>query len=356
MDKQFSQNNFDLLRLFGAIQVLIVHSTNHFHLTRPGWFFLFGSLSGVPMFFTISGFLISASFERNGSLINYFRNRCFRIYPGLWSCILLNVIVITIFGHIGFFNLQALQWFFCQLAGIIYTPGFLRGYGTGSYDGSLWTIPIELQFYIVLPIIYLIFRKITKNNKTQNILFGCICLFFMVIAFILIHRNLLPINMDLGQSGIATKILRASFLPYVYMFLFGIFLQRVKAQKFNFIAGKGWLWLPVFLILIKLVPVTALTHVIAMLLLGVTVISLAYTRPDFGKKLLKGNDISYGVYIYHGIIINILIEEYKVYHIYDLFVVMVATIIIATLSWNFIEKPILRRKKQTLNIALANTL
>ena len=33
-------------------------------------------------------------------------------------------------------------------------PDFLRGYGVGVLNGSLWTIPVELQFYALVPLIY----------------------------------------------------------------------------------------------------------------------------------------------------------------------------------------------------------
>ena len=46
--------------------------------------------------FAISGFLISASFERSHNLANYFRNRFLRIFPALWCVVLLTVLGV---GH-----------------------------------------------------------------------------------------------------------------------------------------------------------------------------------------------------------------------------------------------------------------
>lgn len=36
-----------------------------------------------------------------------------------------------------------------------YNPDLLRGYGVGVLNGSVWTIPVELQYYAVLPLLYL---------------------------------------------------------------------------------------------------------------------------------------------------------------------------------------------------------
>jgi len=44
----------------------------------------------------------------------------------------------------------------------------------------------------------------------------------------------------------------------------------------------------------------SLHTVVVMPLLAVTTISMAYTAPQLSQWLLRGNDISYGVYIYHA--------------------------------------------------------
>lgn len=104
----------------------------------------------MPIFFVISGYLISRSFEKGHDLKNYFRNRILRIYPGLWGCLIVTILTATIFGKINFINFSTIPWVLAQIAGIIYTPDILKNYGFGSYNGSLWTISIELQFYILL--------------------------------------------------------------------------------------------------------------------------------------------------------------------------------------------------------------
>ena len=71
-------NNFDLIRLLAALQVVFTHSQHHFELQggileKIGKHFLF-YFPGVPIFFTVSGFLIFWSFERSSNNIkSYFR-------------------------------------------------------------------------------------------------------------------------------------------------------------------------------------------------------------------------------------------------------------------------------------------
>ena len=179
MKPEFKINNFDLIRIFAASQVMVQHSCLHLEVPIPFWLSVIENFQGVPMFFVISGFLISSSYERNNNLKNYFTNRVLRIYPGLWACVLLTIITAAVFGGINFFNMHTPVWLVSQMTGVIYTPQFLSGYGFGSYNGSLWTIPIELQFYIVLPVIYLLVSKFIKKNAAIFILL----LLFILIAY-----------------------------------------------------------------------------------------------------------------------------------------------------------------------------
>jgi peptidoglycan/LPS O-acetylase OafA/YrhL len=159
------RDNFDLLRILVAVLVLTNHATLHLgldkHFTRLISFF-----PGVPIFFVISGFLVSKSYERSSSLWSYARSRLLRIFPGLWVCVLLTIPVATYFGY-DFLHLRGLAWLVAQLCGAIYTPGFLKSFGFGSYNGSLWTIPLVLQFYVLLPVAYFVLSK--RGDLTRGL-------------------------------------------------------------------------------------------------------------------------------------------------------------------------------------------
>lgn len=60
------ENNFDVVRLFAAMQVMVCHGINHLHVTSLlGVVDVFSFFPGVIMFFVISGFLITSSLLRN---------------------------------------------------------------------------------------------------------------------------------------------------------------------------------------------------------------------------------------------------------------------------------------------------
>lgn len=351
MKREFKVNNFDVIRIFAAVQVMILHVLMHLKLDYPAWFLLFKPFSGVPMFFVISGFLISASYERNSDLKNYFKNRALRIYPGLWCCIFLTIFTIILFGGINFFRKETIPWLLSQMAGLIYTPGFLKSYGLGAYHVSLWTIPIELQFYVILPIFYLLFAlRAIKREVINN---GFLILFsvFLILSYILYTQKFVLVPQLEQEETLTQKVLRYSFIPHFYMFLFGVLLQRWNLYQSSLLYGKGLWWCLLFLLFTYIVPQSEIKRVFSMLLLCITTISLAYTKPGFAKKILNENDISYGVYIYHGLVINIfIVTGLTGKYVFSILVCLI-TIILAFMSWRIVERPFIRKKKVTLKEA-----
>ncbi|HEX9395340.1 MAG TPA: acyltransferase [Burkholderiales bacterium] len=346
MNPEFKLNNFDLLRIFAASQVLVCHSVLHLHVAAPPWLMqLANAFPGVPIFFVISGFLISLSYERSSSLKSYCRNRVLRIYPGLWCCILSTIVVAALCGY-SFASGQAVAWTASQLAGAIYTPEFLKSFGVGSYNGSLWTIPVELQFYFVLPALYWLTRQETRSQTSR---FWLAWVVFVAIG-LAASVTFTPSDGPAGESTLQ-KLIRYSFLPHFYLFMSGVLLQRLKAHQSKWIAGKGVWWLAAYLALYYALPQAPVALVPMTMLLGVVTVSVAFTAPGLAVKILRGNDISYGVYIYHGLLVNVIVELRLAERV-DLWMVAAGTYLVGYLSWIAVERPCLRKKKQTISPTL----
>jgi len=337
--KDFKTNNFDLLRLLAATQVVFDHYFQHLNISltqqQQAWLYL---LPGVPVFFVISGYLISASYERNDNLTIYLKNRILRIFPGLWACLILTVFVFTLTGT-SFFNQQALIWLPAQLVGLIYTPSFLTNYGFGSYNGSLWTIPIELQFYLLVPVCYMAFPK-----RKLNYWLAC-----LLVVFILLN-----IGYQLYQfSPKQEKLVDYSFVPHFYLFLSGMLLQRLKLYSSAVVYGKGIYWLA-FYIIFSLWAYKYLNPALFMVcksaLLSVTLLSMAYTLPRLASRLLKTNDISYGVYMYHGLILTVVIQMKWTGYI-NIYMILLLSFLLGGLSWVLVEKPFLKRKQKSIKVS-----
>lgn len=221
----FRVNNFDFIRLIAALQVVFLHTVEHLNVPVNKQFISLVSLfPGVPIFFLISGFLISASYEKSRSNIKrYFENRLLRIFPALWVCFFVSIATVFIFYDLNVDLLDFLIWSLAQLSFIqFYNPDFLRGYGVGVLNGSLWTITVELQFYIAIPMLYFIAGYFKNKIKNKILIYTLIVAFFLFLVFL----NYLYIYSGNADKGFLSKVYAVTLLPHLYMFLAGVFIQR----------------------------------------------------------------------------------------------------------------------------------
>ena len=84
------------------------------------------------------------------------------------------------------------------------------------------------------------------------------------------------------------------------------------------------------------------------LLLAALVFRLAFTRPPLSDRLLHRNDVSYGIYIYHMPVINLLVHHGFVGSSWAVVAASLATLLLAVASWFCIERPALRLKRLAL--------
>jgi peptidoglycan/LPS O-acetylase OafA/YrhL len=335
----FKVNNFDLIRLVAAFLVVINHCFAHLQLPVPAWYTLvIEPFQPVPMFFVMSGFLISASLERSKSLQQYFTNRFARIFPGLWGCIIVSIFVYWVIGGVSFFHAETVPWLFAQISGFIYTPSFLKDFGFGSYNGSLWTLFVELQFYVLLPLLYAFRKRLNINNNKFFIVLFAISL---LMAFLLRRPHLATLT-----SSAIQKLVRYSLSSHAYLFFAGVLLQRYKIYESKLIHGKALYWVIGFLLFSYIVPLTAFSYVIAMLVLACCTISIAYTTLGRSSSWLATRDISYGVFLYHGVPLTLFVEWQLVGSFGYMLWVVGATILLAWGSYYFIEAPVMKWAKK----------
>jgi peptidoglycan/LPS O-acetylase OafA/YrhL len=156
------RNNFEVVRLVAAIMIIISHSYPllglHF---EPFKYYLGGYSTGgdiaVSIFFVVSGFLVTKSATER-EILNYLISRVLRILPGLCAVV---VFVAFVIGP-SFTTLEYPEYMLHRevyaylknmlVFGIQFTlPGVFHQLPTNSVNGSLWTLPIEAAFYVLLP-------------------------------------------------------------------------------------------------------------------------------------------------------------------------------------------------------------
>ena len=191
--------NLDGIRSLACIGVFICHFYDYmddiYIINNPieKWIreYLFIDLGpiGVNLFFVLSGFLITYFLlleKKKSNFINlkrFYFNRLLRIWPVFYFVVILLFIFIPIL--IGNFNLNLfeqhfpLYLFFTNNFDRIYTQ--FTGFNSDSL-GVLWSIAVEEQFYLVWPIIIMIF-------KPTKLPFAFLTIIFMSLVFRWLNIN-----------------------------------------------------------------------------------------------------------------------------------------------------------------------
>lgn len=350
-------NNFDLIRLLAALQVAIVHMIGYLKPADPIVAIVglgLGLFPGVPVFLLISGFLISRSLEQSTSLKTYYRNRCLRIYPALWVCLLVTVGVILACG-VGTLAVASttdwLIWWADNMTGLeSYRAAFLDPIGTGQINGSLWTIPVELEFYLLLPGIYWVL-ELRQHRRNAPLLI----LLLVSVAIRLACVNGAP----LSRMG-ASNLVLPTVLPYLWMFLLGVLAQRNWPAIRPWLAERFHWWLPGYLLARA---VAARLHVgsagveinpVFFVLLAGVALSGAMSARSLSNKLLRRNDISYGTYIYHMPVVNLMLQYGAPASLWSVAIALAASLGLATVSWRLVEKPFLAQKHDSMRELIAS--
>jgi len=344
-------NNFDLLRLLAALQVAVVHSIGF--LKPTGYFarLLDAGLDrfpGVPIFFVISGVLISKSYERSDSLRDYIRNRCLRIFPALWVCLVASVAVILAFGvgSLGPITTPAWLLWWAEQMSIFqnFQAAFLKPLSTGL-NGSLWTIPVELEFYIVLPALYGILRL---RRRPGNMRLLAIALASLALQLLIVnsHRSVVHVK--------AYSLLGITVAPYLWMFLVGVSIQRNWSTVRGWLFGRAHWWGLGYLMLCA---AGRWLHVdtggnymnpVYLLPLAGLIVSLAMSAPQLSDRVLRHHDVSYGLYLYHMLVVHLLAVLAAPSGWAPIAAAIIVSLGLAALSWTLVEKPYLRGKRGAL--------
>lgn len=162
MEKIFvpKENAFNFLRLIFALIVIYEHSVL---LSESDILPCIGlRVIAVNVFFILSGFWVTQSYLRSSSIKEYAKKRCVKIFPLYFTVVIFSAILLVCFSTLSardyFTDSGFIKYLIANLTTLNFIhptlPGVFEGLALGgSVNGSLWTIKIELGFYIILPLI-----------------------------------------------------------------------------------------------------------------------------------------------------------------------------------------------------------
>lgn len=344
---------FDFLRIFLAVSVLGTHSVliaegEHNQFDIPPALLLHWSI--LPLFFALSGFLITGSAMRL-KLKDFLLNRGLRIIPALAVDICVAALIIGPF----FTTLPLKQYFtnyefyayFVNLTGLIHyvLPGvFENNPFPATVNGSLWTVPFEIGCYAIMSafIITGVLNKKGSALTLSTIIMAYIALTYSPGFHLLdhlgdrLHTAMNHFFADRGNilycyfiTGSLFYLFRYSIPFHFALFVFSLLL--FAAAAFN---------------LFDCVP----QIVERFLLMAILVYALVYVGlikiPPL--PIYHHGDYSYGVYLYGYPIQQAIVTSFPsmTSPLLHFAISLPLVTLVAMFSWHFIEKPILQLRKK----------
>jgi len=358
--------SIELIRFVSAFLIIVFHAFYgwkknfgypHFITDSAGQLSSFGKLVenaihnlslGVDVFFLISGFVIThilLSEKERTEKINfgrYFLYRALRILPLFYI-----VLAITpVYNH--FFH-EASPNYLSFIFGMGNFELIKHGWGAATVN-PLWTLCIEMQFYFLWPFVIAFIPKQKLNHFFVTVIL--ISIIFRASVFhqdnwwmsIYIHSlsrmDVIAIgsmiafwyhnnkNVSVNIPRIIRIIIYSVFI-YVYVhddigYLDSIFLVTVKKY---FYAG-----------VITFAFINYLFNPTAMF-------SISDKNP-----LQRLGKITYGLYIFNILVVALVIKTFKTYNLQNMLlyytIIITAALVVATISYNFIEKPFLNLRNK----------
>lgn len=325
-----TKNNFDFLRLLAAVSVIIGHAQpvrgNFLDLSD------LGSLA-VYVFFSISGFLVAASWERDPHAFRFLSRRVIRIFPGLIVVVAVAAFIVgplTTTLPLTEYLQNPRLWFYLR-TGVLWPvsynlPGvFASNHLHDAVNASLWTLPDEILMYISLAILGTV--GVFKNRYVVSF----VCLVVII-----------------------SSAYKPSWNHSVFLADFVVFWVRIHSAEFAFgvllwtwrrhVPFHRYAWIPV-LVLIGILHHSGWQAPVLTFAVPYAAISFALNPMPIIQSAGRFGDFSYGVYIYGFLVEQTIMHLWPQIGIWEFIgTAIVASVLLGACSWHLIEHPAMRLK------------
>lgn len=339
----------DELRGFASFIVMIAHLTIGFNGLKgflynpqnseiyPEWFinlFPFDGAFGVAIFFLISGFVIPFSLS-DRKPFEFLLSRIIRIYPVFIVSSIFTLLFLIYFGLYKNNLISNLSYLSCLTL-------FRDWIGGIPIDGVIWTLEIEVKFYLYIAF----FLFLLKKYPSLFILMPAFIIFIVVVIF---DNN---INYPSGLS------LNSIYYNLGYINYMNIGVVLYLRHK-NIINIKKTFVMISILILVTILFLDKRYNdnliVIELYISAFFLFIFAYIFLFNFKGVFYGfwANISYPLYLVHStigyILLSVFTYKFDINIFISLLIVILIVVYISFLLHKYIERPTLKKSKEIKN-------
>lgn len=276
----------DIQALRGLAVLLVVL----YHLKIPGFY---NGFIGVDIFFVISGYLMANIYDSKSSKM-FFIKRARRLLPAYWATLILTLLV----GFVVLAPSDFLQLKNQFLMSMFFIPNFLFWTQNSYFQATdfnpllnLWSLGVEFQFYLLVPLLCLVFLR---HKWLFNLIFVVsliACLIVLTISpktsFFLIPFRLweFMFGFYILKNNHELKLKFQTIYVYIVLFIIILILFYPYLDGFDpsiFFGHPG------------------LVSLVVVLITG-SAIKIGFNPGEniFMKTLIKIGDYSYAIYLIH---------------------------------------------------------
>jgi len=317
-------SNIQFLRFFAAMMVVTSHIASHVpllagHQESSFWdrISIAGSY-GVDIFFVISGFVITNSFRhQKKSPSQFLKLRFFRIYPLYAAVTILFFLMHLVFPSMANSSKISIRLLLSSLT----LTSRIFGFPYPILPQG-WTLEIEVFFYLIFVASIILCLRLKSFSGKEGLLSGV----FILLAIIFGAPNLM--------------------IEFVFGTLISIYSGKTRKMGFILLAAIGFF----IFIWINIAIDIRTDRYLWIGLPSALLVFLAIATPQLPRRFMNFlGDISYSIYLIHGIIIAVLLRFFTGIHEHSILIfsecVFALVVVIAGCTYLFFERPLVLYSK-----------
>ena len=343
--------NLDVLRGVAALLIAIYH----FGLLSGGRQLVPGGFLAVDVFFVLSGYLVTRSLmarrglAQSGIVFGFYKNRVARLLPSLVAMIAVTVCVNSFYDLLP----ELRKLILMAISALTFSSNIYLYFTEVGYEAEslrsnpllhTWSLGVEEQFYILVPLIF-IFLRVLSVRQANGMIIVAIASSMTYSCYLALH------NEELAYYSALSR-----YWQLLSGYLLAQWHSNTSRQLTEACSSSAYLYVAIFIL--AALPIAPAQHLLGpaqiVTLVSLCLIHQAVKRDN--SSLIHRHSLpsrtlqvlgkrSYSIYLWHFPLLIFISKTSDIAGLIFFFVYAIALIFISSISYSLFEAPYLRKAK-----------